>query len=121
MADDASFRLDGRMLVNKGPGLVNVALEAHRVLRRRGPQLLGEEAAMLVMAVGAFHQALHDPVAVRLRELDPNILMAGKAEQWLGSFCQQVLPLLGMVYVMTIDAAHVVDVVGLAGKVAVLF
>src|SRR5579859_1572038 len=115
----AAFRLHGCMLESKRPGLVGVTLEADLVLRRRGAQLLAQEAAMLVVAVGALHQALLDAMAERPGEILLGLGMATEAKLRL-PLGQQVLRFPGMVSRVARDAAHAVDVVLGALEVGVL-
>lgn len=62
MTGDTPFRLNRFMLESKWASFVGVTREANLVLRCCGPQLLGQEAAVLVVAVGTLHQGLLDAV-----------------------------------------------------------
>src|SRR5579859_1148428 len=115
----AAFRLHGCVLEGKRPGLVGVTLEADLVLRCRGAQLLAQEAAMLVVAVGALHQALLDAMAERPGEILLGLGMATEAKLRL-PLGQQGLRFPGMVGRVARDAAHAVDVVLGALEVGVL-
>lgn len=53
VAPQASFRLDRWMLVYKGTAVIRMALRADHVLIGRGPQVVGQETAMHVVAVAA--------------------------------------------------------------------
>src|SRR5437660_12168398 len=61
----AAFGLDRFVLKGERSSLFRVTLEADLILRGRGPQLLAQETAMLVVAVRALHQSLVDAVAER--------------------------------------------------------
>src|SRR3989304_3122104 len=102
MASYATLGFDRRMLENKGTGLLHVAFEANRILRGGVAQLLGEEAAMLVVAVGAFDQTFLHPVMERPVKIGLDLEVAGKAKVSLG-FGQQELPLFRLVHRMTIN------------------
>ena len=58
MARPAAFRFDRHVFKSKRASLVDVTLETNLILCRRRPQLLGQETAMLIVAVGALNQAL---------------------------------------------------------------
>ncbi len=58
MAGFAAIHLHRRVLVNKRPLLVDMALEADLVLCGRGPQLVRFHGSMRVVAIGALHQTL---------------------------------------------------------------
>src|SRR5579864_746433 len=60
VAGDAAFRLHRFVLESEWACLVSMALEANLVLGGGGTQLLGQEAAVLVMTIGALHQPLVD-------------------------------------------------------------
>lgn len=55
VARDAAFRFHRRVFEDKGSCLIDMALEADCVLRRGGAQLCGQEAAVLVVAIGTLH------------------------------------------------------------------
>src|SRR5215207_2692967 len=76
VARRAALGLDGRVLEGERPLLLRVALDAGRVHARREPALLGLEAAVRVVAVGALHRALQHLVVEGLREL---VLLLGVA------------------------------------------
>ncbi len=96
MADNATFRLDGSVLVDEGSCLVRVALEADLVLGSGGAQLFREKATVLVVAGRALNQPLIHPVAEGFGEIRFHLAVAAIAKQGL-LFDQQVLLLLGVV------------------------
>src|ERR1700760_855500 len=78
---DASFRLYRDVDVDERTPLLNVALIADLVLRRRGPELLGQETSVLVVTIRALHQTFVHPVAVRTAELRARFRVAGVAKR----------------------------------------
>ncbi len=79
MAGYATLGSDPMVLEDKRPGLVHMTLEANLVLRDSRAQLLGEEAAVLIMAIRALHQALVHTVPERLAEVRLGFQVAGEA------------------------------------------
>ena len=68
VARNASLGLDGRMLVNKRPSSLGVALGADRVLIGSRLQVLGLKTSVGVVAIAAAHQSFIHLVVERLRE-----------------------------------------------------
>src|SRR5579863_960010 len=58
MARLAPFNFDCLMFEYERPALLSVALEAHSVLCRRGPQLFVRDSSVRVMTIAARYQAL---------------------------------------------------------------
>ena len=107
------------MLVNERPLFVRVAVVANLVPSRVRPQLCRTESPMRVMAIVACHQAFVHTVVKGPRKLRPHIHVARVAE--FGRFhFQQVLPFLGVVWRMALDARHAVRQVRRAIVVALL-
>jgi len=107
VAGGAAFDLYCFMLENKWAALIGVAGKAHRVLRRRRPDLIRFHRAMRVVAVIAFHQALVHSMMEGHRELRFLLCVAGITEF---RFClhQQEFRIFAVVRRMAIQAAHVV-------------
>jgi hypothetical protein len=86
MTRNATLSLDRLMFEDKGPCLISVTAEANLILRSSGAQLLGEKSAMLIVTIGALHQALFHtmtewPVKVLL-----NIGVTAVAQFWLFAY-----------------------------------
>jgi len=80
MAGYAAFGFHGFVFKGERAGLVGMALEADLVLRRRAAQLLGQKAAVLVMAITATHQTLIDAMPERTLEILPRLGVAAVAK-----------------------------------------
>ena len=80
VASRAAFDLAGRVLENKRPLLVGVALEAGSVGAGGEPGLLGLETAMRIVAIAALHGTLNDLVVEGLVELTLHLVVAGDAQ-----------------------------------------
>ena len=120
MTRDAALDLHRLVFENKGTRLIGMAGEANRVLSRRGAQLSGYETAVLIVTVGAFHQAFIDAMVKRLAELRPHVLMAPIAKPRL-AIDQQKLRLLCVMRGMTVSARHVIAAMRGAQEIAVFF
>lgn len=120
MAGDAALSLDGRVLPGEGTCFVSVAVKANLVLGGGGAQLTRQEAAVLVVAVGAIDQAFIHPMVEGLGEIRLHFLVAGVAQSRLRGF--QQLPVdLGRMDGVAIHASHIVLEVLRTKKIAVLF
>lgn len=107
MASHATFRFYHQMLKGKGPSFVSMAIEAELVLRVGGAQLVRQESAMGIMAVGACNQSFIYAVMKGLGELRLNIKMAGIAKLRLRG-PQQPRFDFGSVNRMAIDASDII-------------
>lgn len=83
MARKATLFLDGRVLKNKRPNRINVALGAHHGLPRRRMKLVRQKGAMRIVAIAANHQAFIYPVVFRHREIRLDAAMAPVAQPGL--------------------------------------
>ena len=110
MARLATFNFYRLMLEHKWPAFFRVTGEAHRVLRRGGPYLLGLNRAMRIVAVIARNQAFVHPMMEGHRELRFLLGVARIAEFRL-FFHQQEIRIFAVVGRMAVQAAHVVLVV----------
>src|SRR5215472_17254152 len=77
MASNATLGLDRSMLKGKRNGLVCVTIKAKLVLRGCGPQLVGQESTVRVVAVAACHLTFIHLVVIRLGEIRFDVEMAG--------------------------------------------
>ncbi len=68
------------MLEHEGSLLIHVTLETDGVLRRRRAQLLGQKAAMLIVAIRALNQFLVYSVVKRLIEVGPRLKVTRVAQ-----------------------------------------
>ena len=84
VAGRAAFHFYRRVLIDIGPLLVGVALEAGGVLCRRHPHLLRERRSVDVVAIRAIDQGLVHSVVERHGKLRLLLQMAAKAQFWLG-------------------------------------
>lgn len=82
-----------------------MALEADQVLRRRSPQLPGQESAVRVVAVRALHQAFVDAVMEGPGELLLLVEVAAVAERRLACF-QEELALFRVMRIVTVRAGY---------------
>lgn len=62
VAGDTTFGFHDRVFVHEGSGLIRMALEAQRVLRRGGAQLARQKSAVGVVAIAALREPFIDPV-----------------------------------------------------------
>src|SRR5215470_5625491 len=107
VAGNAALRLHGRMLVGEGTCFVRVAGKANYVLSRRGPELMGKEAAVRVVAVVAGNQALINPMMERLGEIGFDVQVASEAKLRHGGLQQPRLHT-GRMDGVAVDATDVV-------------
>ncbi len=117
VARRAAFDLNGFMLIHKWPGFVRVTREANQVLRPCGPQLVGLESAMRIMAIRAFHQSFVHLVMKGPIEILLLVEMAAIAKSWL-AYLQEFLTLFWMMGVVAVDTANAVLEVDGTGEIA---
>jgi len=91
VAGFAAVHLHGRMLVDKRPLLVAVALETDGILSRGGPHLLGSHGSVRVVAIAALNEPFVDAMVERHGEFGFLVEMAPVAKHWLGFHQQEVL------------------------------
>ena len=127
MTGRASFDLDGLVLEHKRSLFVGVATEANRILRRRGPHLLGPNRAVHIVAVRALDQALIDTMVEGHLKLRFLLQVAGVTKLRL-CFRQQKLSgsrvvrrMAGdaadfVLRVQRIDGVHVLRATGVTGQ-----
>src|ERR1700720_2652420 len=120
MAGDAALDPHGLMFKYERASLIRVAGKANRVLGSRGPQLTRQEAPVLVMTVGALHQAFVNAMMKRLAELRADVLVAPITKCRLTVY-QKELRLFGMMRRMAVDASNVIAAVRRAQEIAVFF
>jgi hypothetical protein len=119
MTTGAAFGFDWQVLEYERPLLVPMALEADLILFGASSQLLGQEPAVLVVAVTALNQTLLDPVAEWPIEFGSYLGVALVAQLGL-LFDEQRLLNLGFVGRMATDATHVITGVGRAQEIGML-
>jgi hypothetical protein len=107
VAGDASFDFHRLVFEDERPLLVDVALEAHGVLRGRGAQLACEESTVWIMAVTALHQSFVNAMMKSAVELLLHLQMAAVAEQWL-FFLHEKRPIFAVMRAVAIRAGNVV-------------
>lgn len=117
VAGRTAFRLDGYVLINERSALLGVTLEADLVLFRAGAQLVSDEAAVLVVAVGTLDQSLIHAVAVGTPELGAHLVVTLIAQRGRGCLQQVLLDFRGVNRVAT-GAANAVFQMGGAMEVA---
>jgi hypothetical protein len=108
------------VLKREWPGLVRVAREANRILRRRGSQLARQETAVRIVAIAALHQAFVHAMMERLGKRRFHFAVAVVAKLRL-RILHQVRNVFGMVRRMAIHAAHIVLQMLRPQEVAVIF
>ena len=116
MAGCAAFRFHWYVFKSKRASLFDVTLETNLVLRRGRPQLLGEETAVLVVAVRTLNQALFHTMPKWAVKVLFDIGMAAIAQLGLLSHQQELL-LFGMMRRVAGDAAYIINIVLRAVKV----
>jgi len=80
VASHATFHLHCLVLMDKWPGLVHMALEAHQILRGCRTQLTRLVRPVGIMAIAAAYQTLVDTVVERTGELLLRLQMAAIAK-----------------------------------------
>src|SRR6266566_1780600 len=120
MAGCAAFRFHWYVFKSKRASLFDVTLETNLVLCHGRPQLLGEETAVLVVAVRTLNQALFHTMPKWPVEVLFDIGMAAIAQLGL-FFHQQELLLLGMMRRVAGDAAYIINIVLRSVKVGMFF
>ncbi len=116
VAGGAPLDLHRRVFEDEGALLVRVAVVAGEVVANGGGVLAVAEAAVLVVAVGALHEAFVHLVVEGLVELGPHLAVAGVAERGLLGG-QQALPLVRAVDAVAVGAGHRVVAVLVAEEV----
>ena len=107
VAGDASLGLYWGMLPRKWACFIRMTGETDCVLRRGAPQLMSQEAAVRIVAIGARYQAFVYLVVERLGEIRFRFQMAAIAEG--GQSCPQKLLLNpGMVDGVAINASNII-------------
>jgi len=119
VAGDAALDFDRFVFEDERSGLVGMALKANGVFGRRRAQLPCEEAAVLIMTVGALHEPFINAMMERPVELLLLIEMAVVAERRLAGF-QQELGFFCVMRIMAVRAAHAILEVNGARIVAVI-
>src|SRR5579862_8805840 len=114
----ASFRLEHRMLENKGARLIGVALVANCVVRRSSAQLPCVKSAMRIVAVRTLNQSFVYAMVKGPRKLLTHFQMAAVTKLWLLLF-HQVVAFLGVMRIVAIGAADIVLQVRGAPKIGV--
>lgn len=107
MARDAALDFHRRMLEGEWPCLIGMTVEAKLILRCGRTELLGQEAAMLVMTIAARQKPLVYPMVERPGEVGLHIKMASVAELRLRCF-QEITFNCGLVNRMASGAADTV-------------
>ncbi len=115
----AAFGFDGRVFEGKRPGFVSVAIEAELILRVGGPQLMGKEPAVRVVAIAAGQKTFIHFVVEWLGEIRFDIKVAGVAKLRLLHFQQPGLHF-WRVNGMAINATDIILYVLRAQKIRVL-
>ena len=83
MAGHAPLGLDRLVLEHKGSLLICMARVANRIPRCRRPQLLADEPAVGIVAIGALNKSFFHAMVERHIELRFDLLMAGVAKRRL--------------------------------------
>src|SRR5208282_4950726 len=107
------------VFVYKRPRLIRVAREAHLVLRSSRSQLAGQESAVLIVTIRAFHKTFIHLVVEGTVELLLLVEVAPVAQSRL-LLLQQEIGLLRMVWIVAVRAANPILEVHRAREIAVL-
>lgn len=119
MAGGATLSFYRRVFENKGPVLVDVALEANRILAGGRAHLLGGNGSVRIVAIAALHEPFVHAVMKRHIELRLLLQVAGVAKLGL-CFHEQKFLGLCMMRRVTGDAAHVILAVQRVDRIHVL-
>jgi hypothetical protein len=107
MARNAALGFDRSVFPCKWARFICVACKAHRILRRCGSQLMGQKAAVRIVAVGAANQAFIYFMVKRLGEIRLGLQMAAIAESRQRRL-QKLSLYSGMMDGVAIDASDIV-------------
>lgn len=80
MAGGASLFFDRRVLEDKWPGGVDVALRANQSLPGTGSQIVRRERPMRIVAIRTRHESFVDAVVLGLRKIYFDVAMASIAQ-----------------------------------------
>src|ERR1700745_3674147 len=120
VAGNATFDLHCLMLEDKGTGFVGMAFETDGVLGDGRPRLANQESTMRIVAGGASHSSVINPVMEGACELLLGFEMTAVTELRL-LFLHQKPAFLGVMWRVAIGAPDVVLQVRGAAKICVLF
>src|SRR5262245_18881018 len=119
MAGGTTVDLYDRVLEDKGPGLVGVALEADSVARGRSAELPRFESAVRIVAIDALYKAFVNAMVEGTGKCLLHLQVAVETELRL-LLPHQVLRFLGIVRIVAVGAADIVLQVRGAPEVCLL-